>query len=179
MFLDTSFNSFGTVLLNIYDSFIETATKMWRYAKCLPVQKQPGARVVIRKYYLIRKCYATLKTPPPQKKNKSEQKHKTKTYNSGYSLVVTDPTTNPPISSLCMAERTGCPVLLSLWSYVTGKRLLHPILTALLPFSLESFPFLPFQQTALLGASKTLTTAQKNIRNHHEPHIPRLHPHEE
>ena len=43
---------------------------------------------------------------------------KTKTYNSGYSLVVTHPTTNPPISSLCMAERTGCPVLLTLWSYV-------------------------------------------------------------
>jgi hypothetical protein len=41
-----------------------------------------------------------------------------KTYNSGYSLVVTDPTTNPPIWSLCMAERTGCPVLFSLWSYV-------------------------------------------------------------
>jgi hypothetical protein len=40
------------------------------------------------------------------------------TYNSGYSLVVTHPTTNPPISSLCMAERTGCPILLSLWSYV-------------------------------------------------------------
>jgi hypothetical protein len=43
---------------------------------------------------------------------------KQKTYNSGYSLVVTDPTTNPPIWSLCMAERTGCPVLSSLWSYV-------------------------------------------------------------
>ncbi len=46
MFLDTSFNSFRTVLSNIYDSFVETATKMWRYAKCLPKQKQPGARVV-------------------------------------------------------------------------------------------------------------------------------------
>jgi hypothetical protein len=41
-----------------------------------------------------------------------------KTYNSRYSLVVTHPTTNLPISSLCMAERTGCPVFLSLWSYV-------------------------------------------------------------
>ena len=41
-----------------------------------------------------------------------------KTYNSWYSLVVTHPTTNQPISSLCMAERTGCPVFLSLWSYV-------------------------------------------------------------
>ncbi len=41
-----------------------------------------------------------------------------KTYNSGYSLVVTDPTTNPPICGLCMAERTGCPIFHSLWLYV-------------------------------------------------------------
>jgi hypothetical protein len=32
--------------------------------------------------------------------------------------VVTHPTTNLPISSLCMAERTGCPVFSSLWPYV-------------------------------------------------------------
>ena len=44
-----------------------------------------------------------------------------KTYNSRDSLVVTHPTTNLPISSLCMAERTGCPVFLSLWSYVTAN----------------------------------------------------------
>ena len=48
---------------------------------------------------------------------------KTKTYNSWYSLVVTHPTTNQPISSLCMAERTGCPVFLSLWSYVLENTL--------------------------------------------------------
>jgi hypothetical protein len=52
-----------------------------------------------------------------------KKKNWSKTYNSGYSLVVTDPTTNPPISSLCMAERTGCPVLLSLWSYVPENTL--------------------------------------------------------
>jgi hypothetical protein len=57
------------------------------------------------------------KANPPKKKAKKDGKGRT--YNSGYSLVVTHPTTNPPISSLCMAERTGCPVLLSLWSYVT------------------------------------------------------------
>jgi hypothetical protein len=57
------------------------------------------------------------------KQNLPRQKD-TKTYNSGYSLVVTDPTTNPPIWSLCMAERTGCPVLSSLWSYVLGIRLI-------------------------------------------------------
>ena len=43
-----------------------------------------------------------------------------KTYNSWNSSVVTDPATTQPISSLCMAERTGCPVFLSLWSYVIG-----------------------------------------------------------
>ncbi|CAG1999690.1 unnamed protein product [Fusarium graminearum] len=34
-----------------------------------------------------------------------------KTYNSGDSLVVTDPTTNPPLTSLSMGERTGSRVL--------------------------------------------------------------------
>ena len=32
---------------------------------------------------------------------------KAKTYNSGYSLVVTDPTTNPPISSLGYVWQSG------------------------------------------------------------------------
>ncbi|KAH7367772.1 hypothetical protein B0T11DRAFT_57852 [Plectosphaerella cucumerina] len=30
-----------------------------------------------------------------------------KTYNTGYSLVVTDPTTNPALTGLSMGERTG------------------------------------------------------------------------
>jgi telomerase reverse transcriptase len=47
MFLDTSFNSLATVLTNIYESFLETATKMWTYVKCLPAQKRPGAKLVI------------------------------------------------------------------------------------------------------------------------------------
>jgi len=47
------------------------------------------------------------------------EKESKKTHNSWYSLVVTHPTTNnQPISSLSMPERTGQPVLLSLWSYV-------------------------------------------------------------
>jgi hypothetical protein len=50
-----------------------------------------------------------------------------KTYNSRYSLVVTHPTTNLPIWGLCMAERTGCPILLSLWSYVTAFEVFHYI----------------------------------------------------
>ncbi len=42
--------------------------------------------------------------------------------NSSYSLVVTGPTTNPPICGLCMAERTGCPVLHSLWLHLRDER---------------------------------------------------------
>jgi hypothetical protein len=41
-----------------------------------------------------------------------------KTYNSRYSLVVTHLTTNPPVSCLMSAERTGSNILMILWSYV-------------------------------------------------------------
>ncbi|KAJ5118451.1 hypothetical protein N7448_010159 [Penicillium atrosanguineum] len=44
--------------------------------------------------------------------------NKTKTYNSRDSLVVTHPTTNLPACGLSTAERTGSPVLHTLWSYV-------------------------------------------------------------
>jgi hypothetical protein len=51
-----------------------------------------------------------------------KQKHKhlkmAKTYNSGYSLVVTHLTTNPPVRCLNRAERTGSLVFNVLWSYV-------------------------------------------------------------
>ena len=43
-----------------------------------------------------------------------------KTYNSEDSLVVTHPTTNSPACGLSTAERTGSPVLHTLWSYVLG-----------------------------------------------------------
>ena len=46
------------------------------------------------------------------------KKRKTKTYNSRDSLVVTHPTTNRPACDLSTAERTGSPVLHTLWSYV-------------------------------------------------------------
>ncbi|CAG1999994.1 unnamed protein product [Fusarium graminearum] len=45
-----------------------------------------------------------------------------KTYNSGDSLVVTDPTTNPPVSGLTMGERTGSRIFHYLWSLTFG----HP-----------------------------------------------------
>jgi hypothetical protein len=42
----------------------------------------------------------------------------TKTYNSGDSLVVTHLTTDPPVSCLSTAERTGSAEFKILWSYV-------------------------------------------------------------
>jgi hypothetical protein len=48
-----------------------------------------------------------------------KRKQKAKTYNSGDSLVVTHLTTNPPVSCLYMAERTGSLIFRILWSYVT------------------------------------------------------------
>jgi hypothetical protein len=43
---------------------------------------------------------------------------KTKTYNSGYSPVVTHLTTNPPVHCLSTAEQTGSSIFSVLWSYV-------------------------------------------------------------
>jgi hypothetical protein len=35
--------------------------------------------------------------------------------------MVTHSSTSRPVQCLCMAERTGCPVLTDLWSYVVAK----------------------------------------------------------
>ena len=43
---------------------------------------------------------------------------KVKTYNRRDSQMVTHSSTSRPVQCLCMAERTGCPVLTDLWSYV-------------------------------------------------------------
>lgn len=47
MFFDTSHNSRRTMLENLYLAFVETATKMWAYARCLPGEKQPSPRLLI------------------------------------------------------------------------------------------------------------------------------------
>jgi hypothetical protein len=44
---------------------------------------------------------------------------KNKTYNRRDSQMVTHSSTSRPVQCLCMAERTGCPVLTDLWSYVS------------------------------------------------------------
>jgi hypothetical protein len=56
-------------------------------------------------------------------------KRNVKTYNSGDSLVVTHLTTNPPVTSLSTAERTGSAIFSNLWSYVEEmetRRQHHP-----------------------------------------------------
>ena|SRR5690242_8002572 len=57
----------------------------------------------------------------PWSPRKLQQKRNT--YNSGYSLVVTHLTTNPPVRCLNRAERTGSLVFNVLWSYVESKLL--------------------------------------------------------
>ena len=54
----------------------------------------------------------------PPRQNTKNRGGSQKTYNSRCSLVVTDPTTNLPLTSLSMGERTGSRILLWLWSYV-------------------------------------------------------------
>ncbi|KAK1570199.1 uncharacterized protein LY79DRAFT_527281, partial [Colletotrichum navitas] len=44
-----------------------------------------------------------------------------KTYNTGHSPVVTDPTTTPALIGLSMGERTGSRVFQWVWSYVPAK----------------------------------------------------------
>ncbi|KAJ8070628.1 hypothetical protein OCU04_000999 [Sclerotinia nivalis] len=48
MYLDTSHNSLTTVHKNIYTSYLESATKMMSYIKCLPVAKKPKCALIIR-----------------------------------------------------------------------------------------------------------------------------------
>jgi hypothetical protein len=65
--------------------------------------------------------------------NALQAKRGAKTYNSGDSLVVTHLTTNPPVSCLNRAERTGSLVLKILWSYVFFRQ----IDTNIYPFMAE------------------------------------------
>lgn len=47
MFLDTSFNSLNTVLCNIYQNFLVTATRFYHYLKCLPSSRQPKTSLLM------------------------------------------------------------------------------------------------------------------------------------
>ena len=54
-------------------------------------------------------------------KKKNIDKGNKNTYNTGDSLVVTDPTTSPALRGLCSGERTGPSVFHELWSYVLNR----------------------------------------------------------
>ncbi|KAG9231544.1 hypothetical protein BJ875DRAFT_382758 [Amylocarpus encephaloides] len=70
MFLDTAFNSLPTVTSNVHSAFIETATKMWTYAKCLPVGKQPGTKLLCKTITdLIDLAFVLMKSKGKNKKN--------------------------------------------------------------------------------------------------------------
>jgi hypothetical protein len=43
--------------------------------------------------------------------------------------MVTHSSTSRPVQCLCMAERTGCPVLTDLWSYVLSIKDAYNIIT--------------------------------------------------
>lgn len=48
MFLDTTFNSLNTVLSTIYQNFVESAMKYYRYAKCMAAgSMHPHASLLI------------------------------------------------------------------------------------------------------------------------------------
>lgn len=49
MFFDTRLNSASIMLNNVHRAFMETATKMWAYVRCLPASKQPPPNIVISK----------------------------------------------------------------------------------------------------------------------------------
>ena len=59
---------------------------------------------------------------PVRQAVEGEKKNKKKTYNTGDSLVVTDPTTNPALSGLTRGERTGSRAFQMVWSYVKELR---------------------------------------------------------
>ncbi|KAF4996024.1 hypothetical protein FGRMN_4772 [Fusarium graminum] len=53
MFYDTSHNSTRTVLASLQGAFIETASKMWAYLRCLGKRQQPGSEMILREYTLL------------------------------------------------------------------------------------------------------------------------------
>jgi hypothetical protein len=78
------------------------------------VQSSGGLAVQKRTHYMQTASETTIILTDDTTSSTKEQK----TYNSGYSLVVTHLTTNPPVRCLNRAERTGSLVFNVLWSYV-------------------------------------------------------------
>lgn len=67
MFYDTRYNTFSTVLRNLYEAFTESATKAWAYLRYLPSEKQPGSRVIIDSISKLLDVAHLLLTSPSRK----------------------------------------------------------------------------------------------------------------
>lgn len=50
MFCDTTFNSLNTVLATIYQNFLESAMKFYRYERCISAVSAPTAALLTRTY---------------------------------------------------------------------------------------------------------------------------------
>ena len=98
---------------------------------------------------------------------KRTKKRTKKTYNTGDSLVVTDPTTSPALRSLCTGERTGPSIFYELWSYVltsSPKRIKEASSTASIRqvstlFRAEQVQWIETGGRACAGASPELSNA--------------------
>lgn len=49
MFYDTSHNANRTVLNSLRSTFVETASKMYAYLRCLGKTQQPSSEMILRK----------------------------------------------------------------------------------------------------------------------------------
>jgi hypothetical protein len=72
---------------------------------------------------IFQKTTLSPSTLPLLPRIRQKSKKTSKTYNSGYSPVVTHLTTNPPVHCLSTAERTGSSIFNVLWSYVEDRLL--------------------------------------------------------
>ena len=83
-----------------------------------PDQETKGhAEITIKRHLISHQNHARVITKKKELISIMKKVQK-KTYNTGYSLVVTDPTTNPALYGLCSGERTGPSAFHRVWSYV-------------------------------------------------------------
>jgi hypothetical protein len=104
-------------------SYVQEYLQVLEQAMIMPVWRFGAECGAFRpKNNLLRPIYYSfphLIFPPPSfLLSLLQAKTQPKTYNSGYSPVVTHLTTNPPVSCLSTAERTGSSIFKILWSYV-------------------------------------------------------------
>ena len=82
--------------------------------------KQRSQSGILRTCKLAPGADASAPQPKEAEENRKKFSEK-KTYNTGDSLVVTDPTTSPALRGLSSGEQTGPSVLHELWPYVVAS----------------------------------------------------------